>query len=568
MGNENDIRIVLGSKRFAGSTDKDVSLQVPLIGTRRTMVEGDRSIVVDAEERFNLERQGSSSFRISGKLTNIFNNSITGKTTYTPYVNNLYYTNPVANALSLPNSPWEGYPQFDEFSAFRTTGITGHINYVPKSANTYNWAYYVSYAYSSTTAQTMSYTNENFSVTNTFNVEQGIPFVLENRVVGGRSLVYFYCGGNHNLQPNDYVELNININNRNTFQVYSLGDENYGTEKNVFTIYDMKFPTNDILPGTFGNFKRITNIKNSAETKSRYYVRLHKILTDAKDCNITKAGFENNPFFSKKKLEYSAITPNQIQRISTKENNQTYSFNIVKDVNITGLKDNNGKPLTELFITMINRGYFGFFNQPPVGQNTAIDIGWGFNFLKNTYDSWWDHTSTNNKDNIPVGNYSTNGLTFYYNELLNVGDTIKGDFCEYNDYEQKEYVISDLFHKYSFNYNLFYDNSPINEPSGYLYKPHNSIKIRTFSDYLEFGSANEVDNIPQYAWYSQYEESFFWRDLYGYGYIDGDNIGVNNPFTNGSHYPFKTILFSQYPIKRSTSVQTTLITPIINDNCE
>jgi len=81
MGNENDIRIVLGSKRFAGNTDKDVSLQVPLSGVRRTMVEGDRSIVVDAEERFNIERQGSTFFRVSGKISNILNNTISGKTT-------------------------------------------------------------------------------------------------------------------------------------------------------------------------------------------------------------------------------------------------------------------------------------------------------------------------------------------------------------------------------------------------------------------------------------------------------------------------------------------------------
>jgi len=330
----------------------------------------------------------------------------------------------------------------------------------------------------------------------------------------------------------------------------------------------MKFPTNDILPGTFGNFKRITNIKNSGETKSKYYIRLHKVLTEAKDCNITKAGFENNPFFTKKKLEYSAITPNQQQRISIKDSCQNYTFNITKDVNISGLKDNNGKPITDLYLTTINRNYFGFFNQPPIGQNSSIDIGWEFNFLQNTYDSWWDHTSTNNKDNIPIGSYVSNGQTFYYNEFLNIGDIIKGDFCEYNDYEQKEYIVSPIYHKYSINSNVFYDNSTLNEPSGYLYKPHTNIKIRSFSDYLEFGNKDEVDNIPKYAWYSEYEDTFIWRDLYEYGYIDGDNIGVNNPFTNGAHYPFKNILFLQYPIKRSTSVKTNLITQITQDNCE
>jgi hypothetical protein len=568
MGNENDIRIVLGSKRFAGNTNKDVSIQLPLVGNRRTAVEGDRSVIVDAEERFNLERQTNQVFRISGKITNVFNNTLSGKTTYTPYKENLYYTNPVNNALSLPGSPWEGIPQFDEFTFLRNAGITNHITYVPKSAKTYNWMMYVTYPFSSTTAQTMSYTNENFNVTNIFNVDQGVPFVIDNRVVNGRSLVLFYCGGNHNLQIDDYVELNININNKNIFQVYDLGDGSYGSEKNVFVIYDMKFPVNDILPGTFGNFKRITDLKNSGETKSKYYVRLHKILTNPEECNITKAGFENSIFSTKRKLEYSAITPNQVQRISTKENGQNFSYNFVKDIDISGLKDNNGKPLTQLFVSVINRGYYGWFNQPPVGQNTAIDIGWGFNFLKNTYDSWWDHTSISNKDNIPVNSYLANGQTFYYNEFLNVGDVIKGDFCEYNLYEQKEYVISEMFHKYSYNYNIFYDNSPINEPSGYLYKPHNSIQIRAFSDYLEFGNTEEVDNIPNYAWYSQFEETFIWRDLYEYGFVDGDNIGVNYPFTNGRHYPFQSIFFLQYPINRSTSVTTTLINRVTTDNCE
>lgn len=568
MGNENNIRIVLGSKRFAGNTDKDVSIKIPLVGNRRTAVEGDRSVIVDAEERFNLERQSNQIFRISGKITNVFNNTLTGKTNYTPFKNVLYYTNPVNNALSLPNSPWEGSPQFDEFTFLRTTGITNHITYVPKSAQTYNWMMYVTYPFSSTTAQTMSYTNENYSVTNIFNVDQGIPFVIDNKIIDGRSLVLFYCGGNHNLQVDDHVELNITINNKNIFQVYDLGDGNYGSEKNVFVVYDMKFPANDILPGTFGNFKRITNLKNSGETKSKYYVRLHKILTKPEECNISKAGFDNSIFSTKRKLEYSAITPNQIQRVSTKENGQNFSYNFTKDIDIKGLIDNNGKPLSQLYVSVFNRGFYGWFNQPPIGQNTSLDIGWGFNFLKNTYDSWWDHTSFSNKDIYPIGSYVANGQTFFYNEFLNVGDVVKGDFCEYNDYEQKEYVISEMFHKYSYNYNIFYDNSQINEPSGYLYKPHNPIQIRSFSDYVEFGSAEEVDNIPQYAWYSKFEETFIWRDLYDFGYIDGDNIGVNYPFTNGRHYPFQNIYFLQYPINRSTSVTTSLINRVTADNCE
>ena len=68
MSNENEILIVLGSKRYAASTDKDVWIQPPLIGDRRTMVEGDRSITVNQEELFNKERQESGTIRVSGKI--------------------------------------------------------------------------------------------------------------------------------------------------------------------------------------------------------------------------------------------------------------------------------------------------------------------------------------------------------------------------------------------------------------------------------------------------------------------------------------------------------------------
>ena len=63
MSNQNEIQIVLGSKQFAGNTDKDIWIQPPLIGDRRTMVEGDRSVSLNLAEQFNTERQTSDVFR-------------------------------------------------------------------------------------------------------------------------------------------------------------------------------------------------------------------------------------------------------------------------------------------------------------------------------------------------------------------------------------------------------------------------------------------------------------------------------------------------------------------------
>jgi hypothetical protein len=60
MPNENNIRIVLGSQQFAGNTDKDIWIQPPLFGDRRTMVEGDRSLTLNLADQFDTERQDSN----------------------------------------------------------------------------------------------------------------------------------------------------------------------------------------------------------------------------------------------------------------------------------------------------------------------------------------------------------------------------------------------------------------------------------------------------------------------------------------------------------------------------
>ena len=583
MPNENDIRIVLGSQQFAGNTDKDIWIQPPLFGDRRTMVEGDRSLTLNLADQFDTERQESNKFRISGKITNIFNNTVSGKTTYTPFRNILYYTNAIANATlntpPNPNVPWEGYPQFDEFTFARNSAVTGHRNYVSKSATSYNWMLHLTYPFSSDTSHPMSYKSEQFNVSINFTAGDGIPFVIKTGDINGKKVVYFNCGTRHNLSVGEWVELKIPSNpnglgGKKVFQVFALGNENYRSEETVFAIFDLKFPANETTTGTIGTFRRIKNVVNSAETKSIYYVRLHNVIATHSEFNITQAGFENGPFTTKSKLEYSALTPNNEQRVSVKEGSKTFNFVLNKDISIEGLKDNNGKPITELFLTTIQKGYMGWFN-PPItnssGVKTAIDVGWGFNFLKNSIDPWWNHTSLNNKDNIPLAFYEQpagSGQYFYYNDFIPTGTTLKGDFCEYNYIEQKEYVISPAYHKYSFNSSYFSDNSALNLPSGYVYEPHYSIPIRVFSNYLEYGLKTNTSNVPTYAWFSEYEQTFIWRDIYTYGFIDTEGFGVDYPFTNGAHYPFKQVLFLQKPLQRTTEISTTIINQPINDDCE
>ena len=567
---DSTIRIVRGEDKFAGAVNQDLGIKINLEKTQKNLIENNVSDILNLEERFDVERQRSTKFRIAGKITNIFNNTISGQTSYTPFRNYLYYTNS-EDAIGS-NAPWGGYPQYEEFSFLRTKGIPGHIPFSPKSATSYNWMCYVSYASDSVDERfsTVRFTTDIGVITKTFQIKKGVPYYIKRRKYNGKNLVTFYCGFKHNLSVGDWIELEIPLSSgRKNFEVYMLGDDAYGNEEKVFSIFDYGFNSPLLSNYQTGNFKRIIDINNQEETKSTYYIRKHKMLTNLNNCDITKTGFERNPFPIKKQLEYSGLTPNLQQRISIKDGSQTVSISFDKDIDINGLLDNTGKPITELFITIVNKGYMGWFNNPWLGSNnTGIQVGWDYNFLEDEVDQWWRINSTYNRDNILSLSYNYNGEEFYYNKDLQIDDEILGSICEHNSYEQTETVLSDIHHKFSFNPQIL-DNSSSNLlPDGYTYKPHYPIQIRTVSDYIETGDRDKADGVPNYAFYSKNDEQWRWRDYYSYGYKDTNGNGTDIPFLNGAHYPFREILFLQTPLKRNINTNNSIIFSPLEDNCE
>jgi hypothetical protein len=82
---------------------------------------------------------------------------------------------------------------------------------------------------------------------------------------------------------------------------------------------------------------------------------------------------------------------------------------------------------------------------------------------------------------------------------------------------------------------------------GYYYQPHYKMTLRVFSDYIEQGDKKTIDNVPRYAFFSESNNSFIWRDLYDYGFIDADGLGVDYPFMNGRHYPYDNFIFRLIP---------------------
>ena len=561
----NKYTIIPSSQKYKSAPFVDQEISVTLESQSQLIVEYDRSQSINLAQVYNDERQSCTVFRPTFKITYLYANTYTGTTQYVPFRDTLYYIDPTQSTV---NGIWKGFPQYYEFDFYRPNITDQHIDYKSKSAYTYNWTYYISYAYSNDYSKPLSYDLNNSS----FNwvASDGIPFSILNRTQNGANVISFQCIAPHGLTVGEYVELSFFYNQVNLFQVYSLGTGEFDSGEYIFNIYNFGYTGTTFANSVTGTFKRVINPENLTETKSKYYIRQHKILTDVDETIMTKNGFEKNVFGEEKKFEYSSITPNQVSRISQKTSSNSYNVTVAKDLNLLNVLDNQKRPVSELFLTIINKGYTGYFNQPNSG--IGLKQGWEFN-LTSPVSSWWDLLNNQSDTNIPTSAYTlTNGVTktFYYNQDLKKDDVIDGDFCEWNDYDQLERVISPYYQKIKYNQNVFQTTSlyDTNSP-GFYYKPHTSMTIRVFSDYVETANVGQVENIPSYSYYSASDQQFRWRDLYSYGFKDNLERGVDYPFLNSAQYPFKDLIFRLIPegINYNTLGVAYPIKPLI-DECE
>lgn len=605
MGNRNDTRIVLGSLRFKGSPDVDMSVQVGLEETQKQMVEYERTSNVNLEQVFQEEREASEKFRPACKFSIIFKNAYTGQTIgsppYPPFEQNLYYTNAIEAATQRcdPNSnfPWGGFPLYNEFDFIRTdNNISGytvasgatiqpHVNFRNVSASTYNWNFFISYAYEN------DYNKELQAIlkvpndptplypTVSWKVSDGIPFVIKRGTYNGRNIIGFRCPIKHGLSVGEFFKTSSDfrytgISVNDVYQVYSLGDDTFGSDEYVFNIVDVGYTGTTFNNGGQGTARRVILGDNVDDTISKYYIRKNKILTNVDDVIVVKAGFEQTAFRNVKKFEPANLTPNLTSRISVKEGSQAYSVTVNKAINISELLDNQKRPVSELFFTVMWKGYFGW----TFDRNTPFKQGWEFNLpltSSGVPNNWWENSNPLSNTNFTTSNYqrTVNGINynFTYIDTLQKDDTLDGDLCEWNDFLQTERVISNIHHKIKFNPNLFFinqDGSTSNSNQrGYYYKPLHSMTIRVFSDYIEQGDKRFVDNIPNYAYFTTTNDQFIWRDLYPYGFVDSTGLGVDYPFLNGVHYPHENFIFRIIPEGTNYIEQTITSQPII-DPCE
>lgn len=570
MADNLDNIIVKNTQRFKGAPDTDYSVQATLLQTQKLYSETDRTVSLSLSELFDRERQQSTIFRPTFKIDYLYKNNYSGTTDYLNYRDNLLIVNgeySLQLRLSGASELWYGVPQFQEFSLIRNDIQNPQINFETKLASKYNFSYYLSYSFSSDTGTTMAWYSQDGNLLRSFVSSDGIPCSMNNFKINGSRYIQFTSPVNHGLSAGEFVKFPFKYNNIEYFQVDSLGDGRAGSETFIFNISNPGFTGTTFFPGSVTSFKRVISTSNPIETTSRYYVKLHKLLTNYDDLILERAGFDNNPFNNYKQYEFSSLTPNNIARVSQLTNSQSYSVTNSFDLDLNNVIDENQKPIDKIYLTFFLHGRYGWFSN-------KLKKGWEFNMTSNAVSPWWDKTNDVSNQIARVFTYqkvqSGRLFDFYYFDYLQKDEELMGDWVEYNDYEMSGRTISSHMHKFTFNQQVFQTNPTTQtNPEGYYYQVHHPMKIREYSTYIEEGIANNIVGVPTYSYYSQNTGFLRWRDLYSFGFIDSDGFGVDYPFINETHYPYEKVFFKLIPEGANLGLLFSDFIPRpITDECE
>lgn len=259
------------------------------------------------------------------------------------------------------------------------------------------------------------------------------------------------------------------------FNKYSKTGNSLKTFTNSFDVY-LLIPTNENI-----------------DLGSNKYNTKYKVVSKIIDIDITKSGFGRNIF-----------------------NEQEYLYTVSNDLNIDGLVDSFGKPLTRAYL---------YFNFKSFSNGDGIS---GY-VSKKIFDSSSTETSAT---------YTSHDYNVYeYNDIID------GDLVEY---------IPNNFLESTINEMEYLVHQPLESSFViFKYRPFHEIKLREFSTIDEIQNINSPDiverPIPNYA-VDLGNGNFLWRDFLDFGFIEPlTTIGVNFPFVNNTHYVFSNIVLSLVP---------------------
>jgi len=562
---DNNNKILLNSVKLPNNVNVNTQIQFGLNHTNKPIPLNDIDTTVSQYEQFEKERKESTKYRFYGVVkpvvTNVlFNENIKIYLSEPKPKPNVSPVQQIAAKTIMSNSifekdgwvgsyndePNENEIQFNDNKSALCEFFPFDPGYdrlkMLDSDGASNYLFKLVYPFS-TKDITLVKNNLNISL------KDGVPIINQFTIeLNGRQYIGFRTPMNHGLNVGDRIRLFNFVDNtpNNTlnlttqlYRVFKLGNQVNDNKLRTFVI--------DVNPSDINFTIGVSTIKRSVNGKlSSYYVRQFKSLTssDYKDYDLYPAAYGVTYF-----------------------NDEVVAFNFKNDIDVSSLVDNLGRPVTEIYLSIIKNDN----DSNPTSLNTQYWLQQQQNLIPPYNTRFWTKISAgydlenNNNVNYNIRSYGdTNYVgSLYYENIDESDDVFDGDIVEYNESELLERRMENLYHRVNTVYREFLnsiystysqDSNKGNKKEGYIYSPFNLIKIREFSNYinpvvnlqvvidrynitnpLEIDELRKSFQIPDYATEIA-PNSFKWRDLLDIGEIDNSGAGVDYPFESGAHY--------------------------------
>jgi len=562
---DNNNKILLNSVKLPNNVNVNTQIQFGLNHTNKPIPLNDIDTTVSQYEQFEKERKESTKYRFYGVVkpvvTNVlFNENIKIYLSEPKPKPNVSPVQQIAAKTIMSNSifekdgwvgsyndePNENEIQFNDNKSALCEFFPFDPGYdrlkMLDSDGASNYLFKLVYPFS-TKDITLVKNNLNISL------KDGVPIINQFTIeLNGRQYIGFRTPMNHGLNVGDRIRLfnfvdntpnnTLNLNTQ-LYRVFKLGNQVNDNKLRTFVI--------DVNPSDINITIGVSTIKRSVNGKlSSYYVRQFKSLTssDYKDYDLYPAAYGVTYF-----------------------NDEVVAFNFKNDIDVSSLVDNLGRPITEIYLSIIKNDN----DSNPTSLNTQYWLQQQQNLIPPYNTRFWTKISAgydlenNNNVNYNIRSYGdTNYVgSLYYENIDESDDVFDGDIVEYNESELLERRMENLYHRVNTVYREFLnsiystysqDSNKGNKKEGYIYSPFNLIKIREFSNYinpvvnlqvvidrynitnpLEINKLRKSFQIPNYATEIA-PNSFKWRDLLDIGEIDNSGAGVDYPFESGAHY--------------------------------
>jgi hypothetical protein len=551
---------ILGNQKSKESVNTDTYLNLNIEGKERLLPFNQINHILDVAEQFNKERQSCTFYKILGTINPTVSNCLFNLSDSTTLNNDFTYA--TFNSLSFLS---RSYPQDldlnDEEDLTFTKSIENYLKendgwfgyynpdvtaqklceFIDMEPKRQRFSFLTDYNPYKNTNNLESVKNWELTITYPESIDSGHTMIVNGLLlvdiktvtISTRQMTAFAVACKHNLLVGDIVELTGTNGFDGKHTVYSLGLEN-GDLKNYYFVIDKS------NSGTIVSNSRMKKIVDNKPVQ--YYFRV----------------------FKKIKTRYSNIIENddyetyQVGFAQNFYNDPITQFVFNEEIDVSELRDNLGRPLSELYLTILKTSSNNLFTRIKSGIETP--------FIRNL----------NNSDvlpwllEIPVIQKIHNGNTLPFIshnpletiQLIGTPNRYYGDIVEYNETTLLETVLADVHHR--FNTNNREQVNTIQEyisttvsttqtaqqrtlelgprQEGYYYKAHHQIKIRNFSNYIEQADSN-IDEVPSYATIRE-DGKYVWRDLLSIGFNDGESKTLDYPFLNGSHYRYQNYGFN------------------------